>query len=589
MFWRSVVVKLWFTILLFFSFVLITLTILLLQFFESYHVNEAEQDLMQTANVVTKIVGDYHDSDLSADTIEKVMDPSNRIVVFFDEKDYWISGTSDKTLESVELDWFYSDTDLNEVLLNHNTLKKIATLPHTNTEVVIVGQPLQNNQGAVFVYQSLDKVEETTSQTTRLIILAAGIAIVLTTFFAFFLSTRITSPLIKMRKAAMELAKGEFHTKVPILTHDEIGELAIAFNRMGRQLKYNIHALNQEKEQAQSILTSMADGVISLNRDGEIVLTNPPADRFIDLLMYDREGKDQKNQNIAPNELRDALHQVISQEKEVMTDISAQGRIFVMIMSPLYNQSYVRGAVAVIRDMTEERQLDKLRKDFIANVSHELRTPISMLQGYSEAIKDDIAETKEEKNELAQIIYEEANRMGRLVNELLDLARMEAGHLTLDIEEVEVDPYLNKIYKKFHGLAMEKSIQFDLINEIQEKYVCIDPDRMEQVLTNLIDNAIRHTDEDGIVKLVAKSTQEHFIFTVLDNGSGIVGEDLPFIFERFYKADKSRAKTNGNTGTGLGLAIAKNIVEAAGGTINVHSKINEGTTFIVSLPKNSKK
>lgn len=589
MFWRSVVVKLWFTILLFFSFVLITLTILLLQFFESYHVNEAEQDLMQTANVVTKIVGDYHDSDLSADTIEKVMDPSNRIVVFFDEKDYWISGTSDKTLESVELDWFYSDTDLNEVLLNHNTLKKIATLPHTNTEVVIVGQPLQNNQGAVFVYQSLDKVEETTSQTTRLIILAAGIAIVLTTFFAFFLSTRITSPLIKMRKAAMELAKGEFHTKVPILTHDEIGELAIAFNRMGRQLKYNIHALNQEKEQAQSILTSMADGVISLNRDGEIVLTNPPADRFIDLLMYDREGKDQQNQNIAPNELRDALHQVISQEKEVMTDISAQGRIFVMIMSPLYNQSYVRGAVAVIRDMTEERQLDKLRKDFIANVSHELRTPISMLQGYSEAIKDDIAETKEEKNELAQIIYEEANRMGRLVNELLDLARMEAGHLTLDIEEVEVDPYLNKIYKKFHGLAMEKSIQFDLINEIQEKYVCIDPDRMEQVLTNLIDNAIRHTDEDGIVKLVAKSTQEHFIFTVLDNGSGIVGEDLPFIFERFYKADKSRAKTNGNTGTGLGLAIAKNIVEAAGGTINVHSKINEGTTFIVSLPKNSKK
>ncbi|WP_102027162.1 ATP-binding protein [Salirhabdus sp. Marseille-P4669] len=589
MFWRSIVVKLWATILLFFTFVLVTLTILLLQFFETYHENEAEEELMQAANVVSKIIGEYHDRELVTNTIEQVRDPSNRVVVFFNDMEYWISDSTDKKLDSVELDWFYSDEDLTEVLSHNGNLKKKTTLPNTDTEVLLVGQPLESQLGAVFIYQSLDNIEETTKQTTRLIVLAAGIAIILTTFFAFFLSTRMTAPLIKMRKAALELAKGEFHTKVPILTHDEIGELAIAFNRMGRQLKYHIHALNQEKEQVQSILASMADGVISLNREGEVVLTNPPADRFIDLLSFNQTSSN-REMKIVPNELKEALKQVISREEEVMREISIQGRTFVMLISPLYNQSFIRGAVAVVRDMTEERQLDKLRKDFIANVSHELRTPISMLQGYSEAIMDDIAQSQDEKNELARIIYEESLRMGRLVNELLDLARMEAGHIHLNMEEVNVTPYLTKIYKKFAGIAEEKSIHLLMENNYKSETFIFDPDRMEQVLTNLIDNAIRHTSENGHVKLMVDSLANGSIqFSVVDSGSGIKEEDLPFIFERFYKADKSRVKKEGASGTGLGLAIAKNIIEAHQGTVDVHSKVDKGTTFIVTLPKSIKK
>jgi two-component system, OmpR family, sensor histidine kinase ResE len=586
MFWRSVVVKLWFTILLFFSFVLLTLTVLLLQFFETFHENEAEERLMQTANVVSNIVGEYQNRDLVTNTIEKVMDPSSRIVVFFDDKDFWVSNSQDKKLDSAELNWFYSDQDLTEVIEHKNSIKKKTEIPNTDIEVLIVGHPLQDKLGAVFVYQSLDNVEETKKQTTKLIFLAAGIAIVLTTFFAFFLSTRITAPLIKMRKAAIELAKGEFHTKVPILTHDEIGELAIAFNRMGRQLKYHIHALNQEKEQVHNILASMADGVVTLSRSGDIILTNPPADRFIDLLFFDNGKK--KNTRSLPHELKRTLDQVIKEEREVMTELSLQGRHFVIIMSPLYNQSFIRGAVAVIRDMTDERQLDKLRKDFIANVSHELRTPISMLQGYSEAIMDNIVETNEEKQELARIIHEESLRMGRLVNELLDLARMEAGHIQLNITNVDIVSFMNKILKKFHGVAENKSITLRLECHADGIEHHFDPDRIEQVLTNLIDNAIRHTDANGVVEVIVENVKEQLQFTVRDTGSGIAEEDLPFIFERFYKGDKSRVKKEG-TGTGLGLAIAKHIVEAHKGDISVHSKPNEGTTFIFNLPKSIKK
>ncbi|MRG86444.1 ATP-binding protein [Salinibacillus xinjiangensis] len=585
MFWRSVVVKLWFTILLFFSFVLITLTILLLQFFENFHEAEAEEELMQAANKVSNIVEAHPDRNLITSTIEQVMDPSKRVVIIFNEDDYWISSSEDEQLESIDVDWFYSNEDFMKVLNHEDSIHKKTQPPNSSNELLIVGQPLEGEQGAVFVYESLTIVKETTSQTTTLIFLAAGIAIVLTTFFAFFLSTRITAPLIKMRKAALELAKGEFHTKVPILTKDEIGELAIAFNRMGRQLKYHIQALNQEKEQLASILSSMADGVITLSRNGEMIVTNPPADRFLDFMSY--ENGEKETQTI-PGELKTTLDQVISTEKEVMKEITLQGRSFVVIMSPLYDQVYIRGAVAVIRDMTEERQLDKLRKDFIANVSHELRTPISMFQGYSEAIVDDVAESKQEKNELAQIIYDESLRMGRLVNDLLDLARMEAGHIQLNVHEVELEPFLNKVLNKFKGIADEKQVSIQPNFHFEDQVVQFDSDRIEQVLTNLIDNAIRHNSENGVVEITVQSTEDHLQFSVKDSGGGIPEEDLPFVFERFYKGDKSRAKKKGSSGTGLGLAIAKNIVEAHKGVIDVHSKQNEGTSFIFFLPKNIK-
>lgn len=275
---------------------------------------------------------------------------------------------------------------------------------------------------------------------------------------------------------------------------------------------------------------------------------------------------------------------VVETETERSAELKIQGKTWVILMSPLYNQTKIRGAVAVLRDMSEERKLDKSRKDFIANVSHELRTPISMLQGYSEAIIDDIASTDEEKKEIAQVIYDESLRMGRLVNELLDLARMEAGHVQLHLESVAMVEFTERVLRKFQGLAKEKHIKLSLNGKIEDEFeAMIDSDRMEQVLTNLIDNAIRHTDDYGEVKLHLDKSQSEIHLSVQDTGAGIPKEDLPFVFERFYKADKAR--TRGKSGTGLGLAIAKNIVEAHQGIIAVESELNEGTTFFIKLPK----
>ena len=387
-----------------------------------------------------------------------------------------------------------------------------------------------------------------------------------------------------MREAAREITKGEFNTKVPILTHDEIGDLAIEFNRMGRQLKFHINALRQEKEQFSSMVSSMADGVMTLNRNGHMIVVNPPAKVFLENLYFENNIPiDEKNQEI-PSETKGILQEVIEGEKKAVREFNIQGRIYVMLMTPLYDGPHVRGAVAVIWDMTEERRTDKLRKDFIANVSHELRTPISMMQGYSEAIVDDIAETKEEKNELAQIIHEESLRCGSLVNDLLDLARMEAGHSQLQKELVEIKPYLQRIVKKFQGVATENNIRLMHEFQLTVRYVSLDPDKIEQVFTNLIDNAIRHTDDHGFVLIKVKNSESELYVSIEDNGSGIPEEDLPFVFERFYKADKSRTRNKEKKGTGLGLAIAKNIVESHGGTISVKSKLQQGTTFSFRIP-----
>lgn len=589
--WRSVVGKLWFTIILLVAFVLMLLTMLLFQFFEKYHVNQIEKELSETAKKVSSMMEAHSDDGLGEEIAFEIIDEPVGITIIYNEDHYIYSPRGSTKIDARTL---LADPDLSKVLHSQAVVKKeisFSTLQESETgsrfeNFIVAGAPLyiaDEQSGAIFVYQSLGVLKETSKQTTRLILLAAGIAIVLTTFFAFFLSTRITAPLRKMREAAFELSKGNFDTRVPFLSHDEIGELAIAFNQMDKRLKINMNVLRQEKEQLTNILSSMADGVMTFSRDGTILITNPPAERFLHQWHYDDHMVG--TENPIPAELAALLEQAVSDEEEQTGELTIKGRYYVVIVTPLYthDQGSVRGAVAVIRDMTEERRLDKLRIDFVSNVSHELRTPIAMLQGYSEAIIDDIAESEEEKKEIIKIIYDESLRIGRLVNELLDLARMESGNITLNYEEVDVGSFVQRVTSKFHTLARENNIK--LINEVEEErvYFPLDADRIEQVLTNLIDNAIRHTEESGIIKVSLALSEGGITISVEDNGTGIPEEDLPFVFERFYKADKAR--TRGRAGTGLGLAIAKNIIDAHRGHINVTSELGKGTKFTIFLPK----
>ncbi|WMM34466.1 ATP-binding protein [Shouchella clausii] len=590
MLWQSVVGKLWFTILLLVTAVLTILMVLLLRFTEGNAIEEAESRLNSYANMAKTMYETHTDETSTYDYLQSLSNEFqiNITIIKNGAKAWSAQGNRSGEINVATLleEWSVEGLEKGERIVTE------ANYPASGQEqdpieMIVVGVPLSEDyltSSGIILYQPLSAVEEAAAETRRIIYLSAGIALVLTTVFAFFLSSRITAPLRKMRQAALEVAQGQFHTKVPILTQDEIGQLAIAFNRMRRELNRNISELNQEKEQLSHILASMADGVITLDRQGRILLTNPQAEEVLALLFYEEGQKPITGERkTLPISLTPLFEQVVSAEKEELQELSVQGRSMAVLMAPLYAEEHVRGAVAVVRDVTEERRHDKLRKDFIANVSHELRTPISMLQGYSEAMVDGVTSSDEERKEVAQIIYDESLRMGRLVNELLDLARMEAGYIDLNLEEVDLDSYLERITRKFASFAREYDVTVELAKPGRGQIAVFDPDRIEQVLTNLIHNAIRHTNPGGLITVVHEQEEERDTFAVVDTGRGIPEEDLPYVFERFYKADKARTRQHG--GTGLGLAIAKHIIDAHQGKITVHSRLGEGTTFHFTLPK----
>ncbi len=430
----------------------------------------------------------------------------------------------------------------------------------------------------------------------KLFVLVSVIGFSLTTFFALFLITKITQPMQRLIQATDSIRKGKYDTRLSLKTSDEIGVLSNTFNHMAEELEKTIRSLNHEKEHLSSVLRSMNDAVITLDVSGSVILTNPPGERILqmwgDLQENESESKIAESvqdtlQKIPPP-LQQMFRKVLDQEGDQSMNIHVKKGVWSVHMAPLASDGGIRGAVAVLRDVTEEVQLEKMRRDFVANVSHEIRTPLSMMQGYSEALLDGMAASPEESAELVQVIHDESLRMGRLVRDLLDLARMEAGHTDMTMEEVDFRELAERVYRKFLVRSKENNIALRLelgegALELQEA----NEDRLEQVLTNLLDNAFRHTPEGGTIAIgagvadVPRGTELHV--SIKDSGVGIPADDLPFVFDRFYKADKARVR--GETGgTGLGLSIVKNIVDSHRGSIYAESEVGKGTVFHMLLP-----
>jgi two-component system sensor histidine kinase ResE len=584
--WNSIVGKLWVTILLLVSFVLFIVTVLLLEFLGNFHSGTVEETLHNEANMIARIFNDHEGESTLSIVGEVLGDETNAVIA---EEPGSISYFLHDGLNGEEIrEKIISEPEFQSVFESDQPVTKEMLLPSLTESdrmesYIVMASPLQTNNelhGTVFIYQSLEVMDRTAERTTNIVFLSAFLALLLTTIFAFFLSTRITSPLRNMREGAFELAKGNFDTKVKVSSGDEIGQLAIAFNQMGRQLKDHVEVINQEKEQLSSILTSMADAVITFNQDKTVLLSNPPADK----LMYQWLQKGEKTDlNTLPPEMLHMLDHVLTFQEEIEEELEIEGAYYAINFSPLYSGQSVRGAVAVLHNMTEQHRLEKLREDFIANVSHELRTPIAMLQGYSEALLDDVGASDEERDEMTKIIYEESQRMGRLVTDLLNLARMESGHMRLYKQLVQFNTVIERMTNKFAQAAKENGIALSFTTDLDDWTAAnLDEDRIEQVMTNLIDNALRHTPQGGQVCVHVEQTGDYAKVSVNDTGAGISQEDLAFVFERFYKADKAR--TLGKGGTGLGLAIASNIIKAHAGDIHVESTLGKGTSFIFTLP-----
>lgn len=400
----------------------------------------------------------------------------------------------------------------------------------------------------------------------------------------FFLSVFISRPLREMSLIAKAMAKGDFSRKVSIHSRDEIGDLARALNAMSDDIKDKIESVNSERAKLDLVLSSMFEGVIVTDGDEKIILMNPSL-RKLFLIDTNPEGKKPLEviRNAAVEEM---VERIIRGKQQLATEEivvnTPEEKILKVNGVPIMLHNRLEGAILVFHDITELRRLEKIRQDFVANVSHELRTPISSIKGYAETLLEGAIEDKDNAKEFIGIIYQDSNRLASLINDLLDLSKIESGKLQMSFAELDPVLLIKKAVTVIDNQAKAKSIalQIDIPQSLPK--IKADETRFSQVMINLLDNAIKYSSEGGTATISAKVADNTLQIDISDTGIGISEKDLPRIFERFYRVDKARSRELG--GTGLGLSIVKHIVSAHGGHVWVKSELGSGSTFSFTIP-----
>lgn len=412
---------------------------------------------------------------------------------------------------------------------------------------------------------------------------AIAVSLPLVVGLAWVYYRRVSKPLSEINRASREIAQGNFKRQINITSKDEIGDLARSINDMATRLRDTIEEITEERNRAQAILNSMADCVIAFDRQGRIILVNPAVEEIFGITQTECVGK--KVLEVIRNcNLDDILKKVQIGDKPISREvkiISPEPRVFRLHATPL-NGSSNGGAVVLLRDITERNNMEKMRSEFVANVSHELRTPLTSIHGFVETLLESGTDDPEMTRHFLEIIITETRRLSKLVNELMDLSKIEGRRVVHRWQQVEISRLVDRVLVVCGPHADGKLIKVktDLPSNLSPLFG--DPDMLAQVLINLIDNAIKYTPMGGIVTISAKKLGDEIRLSIEDTGMGIPAESLSRIFERFYRVEKARSRELG--GIGLGLAIVKHIIKAHGGRVDVKSMVGEGTVFSVFLP-----
>ncbi|ACV61964.1 PAS/PAC sensor signal transduction histidine kinase [Desulfofarcimen acetoxidans DSM 771] len=411
-------------------------------------------------------------------------------------------------------------------------------------------------------------------------------ASLLSVVFAWLLYKRVINPLAVMSEVTQEMARGNFDQQIIIRYQDEIGELAANINNLAGQLKTVITDITTEKNRARAILDSMADGVIALDREGKVLLVNPAVE---DIFAIENPADQVKNiLGIIRNyELEQLLFHALKRNEPMVKVLkiltSEEPRVFRVHLTPLRSSdTKTEGIVAVLRDITDRRKLEQMRTEFVANVSHELRTPLTSISGFLETLLDGALEEPEIARRFLEHMSDETERLTRLINDLLNLSNIEDRQFVPNFQPVDMAELIHRVAPVYEPRAREKGLTLMVTLSPNLPPVIGDEDLLMQVLTNLIDNAIKYTPAKGKIEIKARASEQEMKVIVTDTGIGIPTESLARIFERFYRVDKARSREMG--GTGLGLSIVKHIVERHGGSLEVTSTVGKGSIFAFILP-----
>ncbi len=471
---------------------------------------------------------------------------------------------------------------LQEVIAGKESISKNFSSEYQETTLTI-GVPIYDSEkniiGAVFLHAPITGISSTLNKAISILMLSIVIALLLAIALGISYSLLFTRPLKAMNYTALEMAKGNYSARTGVNRKDELGQLSYSLDQLASKLGYTIDQLFQEKGKLSDIISSITEGIVAFDLE-----LNP--------LSYNTALSDIMNQPITyPNDLlikdfKDigidlSLKLAINEKKSIQAIKNWKNKKLKFTLSPIIdNSGNVTGSVALVQDISESERLDQLRKDFIANVSHEFRTPLTVIKGSLEALLDGTIDKQEDISRYHQRMLSETRSLERLVGDLLELSRLQSGKISIIKEQVHIPNLLIDIITGIQAIANKKSIAIEFIKPENVPPVIGDYDRLRQLFVIFIDNSIKYSPNYTKITITINITANEFEISITDQGYGIPAEELPYIWDRFYKSDKSRK----SSGAGLGLAIAKHLVQLHGGNVSLHSNINEGTTVTICLP-----
>lgn len=432
----------------------------------------------------------------------------------------------------------------------------------------------------VYIRDTKEELQSVTQNVLAIVLQAVLVSVITAIIIGYLLSRTITAPIIKLTQKAERLAEGNFDSMEESEADDEIGKLTNTFRSMAYTLNETIDEVNSEKTKIETLLENMTDGILAFNLDGSLIHINPEAENLI-------KGSGDTDFNSLFKNLQaditmgDLLY--IKHDKPIERQIQYNNRYIKLTFAPFSIDNKIGGVLVVLHDITKQEKLELSRREFVADVSHELRTPLATVKSYAETLMDSGVEDAELKHKFLSVIVRETDRMTRIVKDLLTLSRLDEGaEGAKNLETIDVKAFLNNIVESMFINAKKKNQTITYKIENNVPMITTESDKLEQVIVNILSNAIKYTPEGGHIKVISGALYSEIFIKIIDDGIGIPKENLSRIFERFYRVDKARSRETG--GTGLGLAIAKQIIENLGGAITINSEYGKGTEVIISIP-----
>jgi len=435
---------------------------------------------------------------------------------------------------------------------------------------------LSGSDSQYIIYMRMDAapMNQNIAEMTITIVFMVIIALALAGALGYLLSATLTRPIIELTRAAKAMAVGDLDQHIKVYSHDEIGQLSQNITNMAKEINQYIITVDSEKNKMETVLHYMTDGVLAYDAEDKLIHANSASGELLNL----------GDLTLLP--AKDVMEYLgFDKELNIKESTKAMGDKFILSTAAYYMDinGNRAGVVVVIQDVTKMTKLDNMRKEFVANVSHELRTPLTTVKTYTETLLDGALDDKDVAYGFMQVIDSETRRMTLLVQDLLELSRLDNRQVKLNLDVIDLNALIAICVRQNIILAEKKNQAMTFTPLPGDCFIEADAGRINQVLTNIISNAVKYSPEGASIDISIAGADEYFRVYVKDNGMGIPKEDLPRIFERFYRVDKARSRAMG--GTGLGLAIAKEIMEAHGFRITLTSELGKGTIIILRFDK----